>query len=30
MEEKEDAKRFYDQIHELGKDGYSEQCYLDI
>lgn len=29
-EEKEDAKRFYDQIHELGKDGYSEQCYLDI
>lgn len=30
MEEKQDAKRYYDQIHKLGKDGWSEKYYDEI
>lgn len=26
-EEKQDAKRYYDQIHNLGKDGWSQRYY---
>ena len=29
-EEKLDAKRYYDQIHALGKDGWSEKYYQSI
>lgn len=27
VEEKQDAKRYYDQIHNLGKDGWSQRYY---
>ena len=30
LEEKQDAKRYYDQIHNLGKDGWSERYYKEI
>ena len=30
IEEKQDAKRYYDQIHKLGKDGWSEKYYAEI
>lgn len=30
LEEKQDAKRYYDQIHNLGKDGWSERYYKAI
>lgn len=30
LEEKQDAKRYYDQIHSLGKDGWSERYYKEI
>lgn len=30
VEEKQDAKRYYDQIHNLGKDGWSERYYQAI
>ena len=29
-EEKADAKRYYDEIHRLGKDGWSEKYYKEI
>ena len=29
-EEKADAKRYYDEIHGLGKDGWSEKYYKEI
>ena len=30
IEEKQDAKRYYEQIHKLGKDGWSERYYTEI
>ena len=30
LEEKQDAKRYYDRIHNLGKDGWSQRYYDEI